>query len=232
MTTGSGLFVKQHPRLAHLVRGQGGLKGEISDLRGDVLDTMAPLVALAVEEFINPRSDDSSGIKGAVASATTIQVYEGAALDGTVGAGTLSPPRNIKISTNSNADIDAVGVLFEGLDINGDVISETITLIDGGGSPAPGLKAFASVVRITVPAQSGGGGVLTFGFGRLLGLSQPIKSRAGLAALTLEIAIGAVVTTGTVVDAATGAPNGTYSPASAPNTANDYAIYYEYDPNP
>ena len=232
MTTGSGLFVKQHPRLAHLVRGIGGLKGEVSDLRGDVLDSMAPLAAIAVEEFIDPAAAASTAIKTTVASATTVEVFEGAALNGSVGGGVMSPPRNLTITQNANADIDAVDVVIEGLDINGDVITDTITMTDGGGATDSGSKAFASVVRITVPAQSGTAGTFAFGFGPLMGLSQPIKSRAGLAALSHEIALGVVVTTGTVADATVGAPNGTYSPATAQNASNDYAIHYEYDPDP
>ena len=36
--------------------------------------------------------------------------------------------------------------------------------------------------------------------------------------------------TGTFVDAATAAPNGTYEPSTVPDASNDYAVWYEYDP--
>jgi hypothetical protein len=45
-----------------------------------------------------------------------------------------------------------------------------------------------------------------------------------------EIAVGSLVTNGVMATAAIGAPHGTYTPNTAPDGANDYCIYYEYDP--
>jgi hypothetical protein len=56
-----------------------------------------------------------------------------------------------------------------------------------------------------------------------------MKSRAGLRAPIRQIAIGAVVTTGTFSAPATNLPHGAYAPAAAPNGTNDYAITYEVD---
>jgi hypothetical protein len=229
MTIGSGLFSKQRARLAHLVRGGGGLAGEVADLRSDIDDELDPLVAVAVEEFIDPAAADVNAIKASIASAASIEVYEGAALDGVVGLGVMDPPRNPTVTTSLHADIDAVTVVFEGKDINGADISVDVLLTDGGNTTDVGAGAMASVSKITVPAQAGTGGALEFGFGDIIGLAKPIKSRAGLASLTREIAAGSLVTSGTIADAATGAPNGTYLASSVPDAANDYAVYYEWD---
>jgi hypothetical protein len=231
---GSGLFGNQSPIKKHLVRGTGGVQAEIRDVREDIGTVLAPMCALTVEEFTDPPAADIDAIKTSIASSAAQQVYSGTALNGVVGRNTMSPPRNITVTASSHADIDAVGVLVEGKDVNGRTISETLTLPNGGGSTVLGQKAFASVSRITVPAQSGTGGLLSFGFGDLIGLGKKIVSRAGALAVLMEIEAGVVMAadaiTGVFADPAVGEPNGTYLPATVPSGANDYAVYYEYDP--
>lgn len=232
--SGSGLFSNQEPKKKHLVDGKHGVAGEVDDLREDVVRVLSGLVALTVDEFTNPATADVDAIKTSIASAATAQSYSGAALNGVVGTTEMVPPRNVTITTTLHADIDAVDVVITGKVRNADGILidqvGTITLTNGGGTTDAGALAFSTVERIDVPAQSGVGGALTFGFGNLIGLGKPLISRAGLVAVLHEIAVGAVVTNGTFVNAATSAPNGTYSPNAAPNGANDYAVYYEYDP--
>jgi hypothetical protein len=150
----------------------------------------------------------------------------------------MVPPRNVTVTTSTHADIEAVKVKFEGVDINGAAISEEITLTNGGGDTAkPGAKAFKQVTKITVPAQSGTGGALTFGFGLLLGLSKKLKQRAGASAVNsiyMENEAGTIkavgAATGTYAAASTGLPNGTYSPLAPADGGKDYAIVYEFDP--
>lgn len=230
MANGSNLWTSQRAVKPHLVRGTGGVAAEVGDLRDDLTRELAPLAALTVEEFTNVAAADPNGIKTSIASSDAIQTYTGAALNGVVGAGTMSPPRNITITTTTHADIDAVDVVITGLDINGDTQTDTITLTDGGNATDVGTMAFASVSSIVVPAQSGTGGALEFGFGDVIGLGKQIVTRAGLATAIKEIAVGAVVTNGVFVAAATSGPNGTYEPNTVPNGTNDYALYYEYDP--
>jgi hypothetical protein len=217
-----------------LVRGTGGVAGEVADLRDDVKDELGPLAALVVEEFVDPALADTDAIKTSIASAAAEEVYEGADLNGLVGEGEMDPPRNLSVTTSAHTDIDAVDVAVEGVDVNGDAITEDITLTDGGGVTDLGAKAFKKVTKITVPAQSGAGGLLEFGFGTILGLGKKIVSRAGALAVLTEIEAGTVkagdALAGTYADAATGAPNGTYDPGVAPDGANDYAVYYEHDP--
>jgi hypothetical protein len=143
-----------------------------------------------VDEHTNLAAADPDGIKESVASSASIATYTGTALDGAIGTGTISPPRNITITTTSHADIDAVAVVITGLDVNGDAQTDTITLTNGGGTTDVGTKAFKSVSSIVVPAQSGTGGALTFGTGNVIGLERKLRSRAGLAAMKKEIVAG------------------------------------------
>lgn len=184
---------------------------------------------MGVDEYTDEPVADVDAIKASFASSAAAEDFSGADLDGVVGLGEMDAPRNITITTTSNADIDAVDVVITGTDINRRVISEIITLTDAGNVTDVGLVAFRTITRVQIPAQSGSGGAIEIGFGALMGLSKPLVSRAGLEAVITEIAIGAVVTTGAFVDAATSGPNGTYSPSAAQDGSNDYAVYYEYD---
>jgi len=189
------------------------------------------MVALTVDEFTDPVAADPDGIKLAVATVAAATTYSGAALDGAVGAGAISPPRNITVTTAGATPADAPATAtINGTDINGAVLSEVITVAQTA-TIALGLKAFASVTSIVLPAADGVAATLAFGFGDEIGLSKPIVTRAGLTSLTREIEAGVLVTTGVVTDATVGAPNGTYLPATVADGANDYAVYYEYDPS-
>lgn len=192
MSNGSGLFTKQSAQKPHLLRGSGGIQSEIADLRSDVLEEMAAVAAITAEELTNVAAADADGIKTSIASSASAASYSGAALNGVVGAGTMSPPRNITITTSSNANINAVAVVITGKDVNGATQTDTITLTDNGGVTDVGTKAFASVSSIAVPAQGGTGGALQFGFGNVIGLSKKLKARAGSNGLIREIVAGSV----------------------------------------
>lgn len=238
MSNGSGLFGTESAQRPHLVQGGGGVAGEVADLRKDVAKTLAPLTAMTVDEFTNVPIADVDAIKTSFASSASAQDFSGAALDGDVGGGAISPPRNITITTSMHTDIDAVGVVITGfaIDSQGREVpqTDTITLTNGGDTTDVGVVAFSRVTRIQIPAQTGTNGLIQVGFGDVIGLSKPLISRAGAAAVLTEIEAGTVLAsdavTGTFADAATAAPNGTYEPATPPNDTNDYAVYYEYDP--
>lgn len=193
MVAGSGQFSGQRAQKPHLLRGTGGLQAEVSDLRADIARDMVANVAMAVDEWSAVAAADVNAIKVSIASAAVISTYTGAALDGVVGTGTMDPPRNITITTSSHADIDAVAVVITGTDVNGDALTESITLTDAGNTTDSGLSAFASVSSIVVPAQGGTGGALEFGFGNIIGLSKPLASKAGYSALLKEIVNGVLV---------------------------------------
>lgn len=233
----SRLFGSRNPVKPHLTAG-GGLAREVADLRSDIEGALNQLESqggyLRTDEFTNPAAADVDAIKTSIASAASIQTYSGAALNGVVGATEMVPPRNPTVTTTLHADIDAVVVVFAGKvrDAAGDLVarSVSVTLTDGGGTTDAAVDVLSVVESITVPAQSGAGGALEFGFGARIGLGAKIKSRAGLLAPLREVEVGAVVTTGAFATAS-GAPCTTYTPATAPNAARDYAVTYEVDPS-
>lgn len=224
--SGSGLFSSQGPAIPHLAK-----TGEIAELRKDVGEELAPLAAVTVEEWTNPAAADTDAILLAKASTVAVQAYAVADLDGVVGAAAMSPPRNVTVTTAGTTPADAPATLtVTGRDINGDVITEDIA-IPQTAATAVGTKAFAKVTSLSTTVGQGTGATMAVGFGALIGLAKKAKARAGLGVVALrEVAVGALVTTGTFADATTGAPHGTYSPAAAPDGAKDYALYYEYDP--
>lgn len=226
----SKTFGQQRPEIPHLS------DGEVKDLRTDVEAAFAQLESqgglFRTEEFVDPAAADTDFFVTARASAAAEDtIDENAAEWQTVSE--LVPPRNITITSSTHADIDAVAVVLTGKvrDINGKLIdqTDTITLTDGGGATDAGTKAFSTFISAVVPAQSGTGGTIAFGFGDVIGLAAPIKTRAGLTAPIREIEAGSVVTTGTFTTTAAQGPHGTYAPATVPDASNDYAITYEVE---
>lgn len=231
MPAGSGLASKMAPLKPHFLQvGKGGLPGELADLRGELTAILTPLAGIVVDEWSAPPAASTNAIKLAIASVAAITTYSGSQLDGSVGQGTLSPPRNITITTAGATPADApANAVINGFDIDGNALSETITVAQTA-TTAVGNKAFAKVTSIVLPAADGVAATLAFGFGSKIGFSKKLKTRAGLATLVKEIEAGVNVTTGTIADAATGAPYGTYlPPANVPNGARNYAVYYDWD---
>lgn len=190
LDSGSGMFSGQRAQKGHLVRGTGGLAGEIADLRQDVVDDLAVNMAMALDEYTSEPAADVNAIKASFASAAAAQDFSGADLDGVVGTAVMDAPRNITITTSSSGDIDAVDVVITGRDVNNRALTETITLTDAGNTTDVGLSAFRTVTRVQIPAQSGTGGAIEIGFGEAVGLSKPIKVRAGLTSVAKEIVSG------------------------------------------
>ena len=80
--------------------------------------------------------------------------------------------KNITATAGGTAtDIKAVQVIIEGLDIAGNVITETLPAftVDTAGTVV-GSKAFASVTKLTIPAMDGAGVTIALGYGEKLGL--------------------------------------------------------------
>ncbi len=238
MSNGSGLFSDKRAHKPHLVEGKTGVAGEVDDVRRDVLSTLAPLAALTVDEFVDPALADVDAIRVAAATVTSARTLSGTDLDGAVGGDEMVPPRNITITTAGVTPADApANATINGWvrDSSGKLIaqSETIAVSQIAGAAA-GALAFSKVETIDEEAADGTAATLAYGFGDVIGLGKPLKSRAGAAAVLGEIEAGTPLAmdalTGTFADAATAAPNGTYEPATPPDGSNDYAVYYEYDP--
>jgi hypothetical protein len=123
---------------------------------------------------------DDDAISTANASATTRQTLTGASLDGVIGAGAISPPRNVTLKFNSHADWNDTVAVVQGLDANGEPIEETFIVKEGGNETLVGVKIFSKVTAVIVPAATSTNGVLDVGVGVAMG---PINGLAAGIAL-------------------------------------------------
>jgi len=231
MSNGSGLLSTQAARLPHLVRGKGGLAGEVADLRDDLESELSPLVALTLDEWVDVAAADSDGVLLSVVSQAAAASYSASDLVG--GAAVeLDPPRNITLTCDDSAGTWTGNLTATGVDINGDAITEDIAFTNN--TTTAGAKMFARVDSLEADAQNDANGNWEVGWGTIIGLSKPIMSVAGALLVALEVEAGTVkaadALAGTYADAATGAPNGSYDPGVAPNGTNDYGVVYGYDP--
>jgi len=217
---GSGLFSTQHARLPHLITGQGGIAGEIADLRADLNQVLSPLAAVAIDEFTNAAAAGAADLEAAVATTVaprTVTTF----LAGGV-AKLAAYPRNLTFTTAGATPADAPATAVVTGTYRGTAQTETVTIAQTA-TIATGLKPFSTVTSVAYAAADGTAATISIGVGAGLGTSQIPKSRAGLVAPTREIAVGVVVTTGALTAV------GLYTPAAAPDGVKDYAVYYEYD---
>lgn len=220
-STGSGLWSTMHALFKHLAQGSHGLIGEIADVRRDINQALSPLVAVAVEEYDTPIPASGTNILTGGVSSLAAQTFSYAALNGSLGDGVISPPRNVEvIVAGGTATQMSATVTVNGLDAWGRALSETITGTNGGAATYAGVKCFAKVNSVAVPVGTGTGATFTVGTGVVIGLSNYPKMRAGqkLPLVRHEIVDAAVVTTGALTLATTNPPFGAYTPGTAPTT--------------
>lgn len=233
-TMGSGLMSTKSPRDSHLVRPGGGVVGELFKLRGDIDMDLGPMANIVVEEWTNPPAASVSGLKTAFATSITAQVYMGAALNGAlVGSaamGGIPRPPSVTASDNSSHAGYTGSVTFKGTDINGKPITAVVAITNNATTVG---TACGFWTEADIPAQPDALGSLQLGIGAAIGLGKPVKGRVGGALAVREmvnVGSGAVlVTTGTLAAPAAALPNGSYTPAGAPNGTNDYCLFYEAD---
>lgn len=194
--------------------------------------------AVVKQSFVNTAALVTNGYKTAVAgpNAATNEYTPASGLNGSlVSGGRAVPdvPRNVVITVTHGSAVVAESGVIEGLDVNGDFISEAWSVTAGGTSKTfTGAKAFAAVTRVTITA-AGDASTNTniVGSGNVLGLLARV-SLGGVGAAVKESVAGVIVTTGTLVAASSAAaadPRGTYLPAAAPNGATTYILWYISD---
>lgn len=221
MSNGSPLFGKAAAAVPHLINGPGGVAAEVAKLRSDTGTVLNKLAALTVDEFTNAAAAAAAGLAAATATTVAPKTITAFIAGGVTALATYA--RNITFTTAGGTVADAPpSALVTGTYL-GKAQTETINLSQSAGV-ATGTKPFSTVTSVAYAAADGTGATVSIGFGASLGLGQVIKSRAGLVEIIREIAIGAVVTSGTITAV------GLYTPASAPDGVKDYAVYYEYDP--
>jgi hypothetical protein len=206
MSEGSGLFTNARPMNANLVKpGQGGIGGEVGDLRQDVAKTLAPMAAICIAEYINPLAAAANNV---MAASVTPAAGVVATLLPVAGGGTNKLTKattdNLKIasrqltfttagSTAANAPATAS---VRGKDEHGLQFTEVVALQQVAGVVTTS-NFFAEVDKITYSVGKGAGATIAIGLGATLGLTRTLVKRAGRYAILQESAAGSVVTTGT-----------------------------------
>lgn len=181
--------------------------------------------AFAVQEWTNAVAAVADGLKAA--AATTVAPLTVTSFVAGGVAALLAYPRNVTFTTAGVTPSDApANALVTGTDIDGAALTETITVAQTATISA-GAKCFKTITSVAFAAADGTAATVAIGFGDVLGLSATIKSRAGRLAVLQEIAVGSVVTTGTVVSSTTSPPHGSYDPSDALDGTKDFALTYE-----
>lgn len=105
-------------------------------------------------------------VASGVSSSLAIQNITGAALNGAVGVGAITPPRNLTITlAGVGDDWEPSTIVVTGLDEVGRVQSENFAVPDLGAVTVVGAKLWSAITNIMIPAQAGAGGTLTAGLG-------------------------------------------------------------------
>jgi hypothetical protein len=188
--------------------------------------------ALIKLDLVNPLTADADGYSAShagQAAASTVDMTLGGALT-SGGVGRADYARNVVITVTHASAVVAMNGTITGTDINGRVITEDWSVTAGGTSKTfTGKKGFKTITRITeTVAANASTNTIIAGTGTVFGL----PNKAAVASAVKEVAIGSVVTTGTMVAASTAATDdrrGTYSPSAAPNDTNDYTIWFISD---
>jgi hypothetical protein len=181
------------------------------------------------QEFAAPAAASTTALKTATATvASTVTLTASDLLAG--GKTALAAfPRNITFTTAGGTASDApASAVITGTDIDDNALTETVTLSQTAAT-ASGVKAFKTITSIAYAAADGTGATIAIGIGSVFGLAKKAKVRQDGPVVFAQTLDGAVVTNGTFVVPATGAPYGTWSPNTAPNASHNYVVAYEWD---
>src|SRR5512138_2037233 len=146
--------------------------------------------------------------------------------DGTLAAGKPDFARNVVITVTHATSVVALSGTITGVDIYGKNISEAWSVTATGTTKTfTGAKSFARVDTVSITAAGDASAdTVKIGTGTVFGVDVNVA----VASAVKEVAVGAVVTTGTVAATSTSAtadPRGTYSPATAPDGTKTYTVW-------
>lgn len=191
--------------------------------------SVAAIVAnttLVVDEWTDAAAVSTTALKTATLITTDPQTILAAALLAGGKTALAAYPRNITYTGGGDTSHAPTSATATGTDVNSAALTEVTALTAGS---AVGVKAFKTIVSIVFTGATVGDGSVAIGIGGKFGLTRKIKQRIALPHVLQELAINAVVATGTYVSAATSPPNGSYAPSAAPDGSKDYALTYEQD---
>jgi hypothetical protein len=162
------------------------------------------------------------------ASSGSSQTITGAALDGTVGWRTMATARHITLTLSADAHWDATTATLNGRDVDGNAISESLSIPNNGGVTLTSTKRFRTVTSLVIPAQSGTNGTFT------VGVAAPLTSADNTTHVTLTSTAGDFTSIELVSKsvASTGVFNLSILDVSTdPGIATDLAAIHAADPD-
>ena len=166
MTVGSGLASKVRSLKPHLTAGQGGVAGEVNDLRQDVVNALTPLAAIAGEEFTNLVGTAAPGAAVLLAATATVAAPVTVLPAGLLAAGLAMLavwPRQLTFTTAGTTASDVpANVVINGLNEYGVAVSETLALSQSAAA-VTSVNYFSSITSIVYPAADGTGGTVAIG---------------------------------------------------------------------
>jgi hypothetical protein len=165
--------------------------------RAPLAQALASCLAIDVLELTNPAAGAAADLKDATASTVAVQTWARAALK---SAGltklALHGARQLRLTTAGVTPADAPATcVVTGEDINGAVISETVTLSQIAGY-ADTVKCYSDVTSIVFAAGDGVNATIALGMNDTFGLPSKIKARASGASVLAELVDGSAVGTG------------------------------------
>jgi hypothetical protein len=162
------------------------------------------------------------------ASSASSQTITGASLDGTVGWRTMATARHITLTLSADAHWDATTATLNGRDVDGNAISESLSIPNNGGVTLTSTKRFRTVTSLVIPAQSGTNGTFT------VGVAAPLTSADNTTHVTLTSTAGDFTSIELVSKsvASTGVFNLSILDVSTdPGIATDLAAIHAADPD-
>jgi hypothetical protein len=102
-------------------------------------------------------------------STTSDQTFVASQFDGALGtSGVLNPARNVVLVLANDADWDATTAIVTGENTDGDIVTESLAIPNGGSATVTGVQVFSKIRSLFIPAQSGTA-TGTFGTGSVIG---------------------------------------------------------------
>lgn len=231
MGIGSDLFINK-PVQERFIR-PGGARGEVGDLRRD-LRSVEFLAAMTVQQWNAPLA---GGVATLLAAAVTVAEVVELGPDDLLAPALADmaddTPRQVTFTTSGSTPADApANAVVTGRTVNGDTFTETVALAQTAATVLS-TYFYGDIESIVFEAADGTDASVSIGTSAAIGLAGHLQSRAGAAAIMMEIEDGSVkgpdALAGTYALPPSALPNGSYAPGVAADGVKDYAIYYEFD---
>lgn len=137
------------------------IDGHTVTFTSDATPTLAE-VCTGLAAAVNALADVDA-IVATGASSGSIQTLTGATLDGAIGDDVMVEPRFVTLVLSAHANWDATSATLAGIDGNGNAVTESLAIPDGGDATVTSTRRYLRVTSITIPAQSGTSGTFTVG---------------------------------------------------------------------